>query len=64
MTKSNWSDLEDCLVFRNASGVKADGIVTRDANGFARSSIKVYDYDELFDHLRDAYGLDYDLVDL
>ncbi len=64
MAKSDWSDLEDCLVFCNALGVKADGIVTRDANGFARSSIKVYDYDELFDHLRDAYGMDYDLVDL
>lgn len=64
MTKSDWPDLEDCLVFRNALGIKADGIVSRDKDGFAKSSIKVYDYDRLFDHMRDMLGLDYELVDL
>ena len=64
MARSGWSDLEDCLVFRNVLDMKADGIVTRDVKGFVGSSVKVYDYDALFDHLRVAYGMDYDLVDL
>lgn len=62
MASSDWSDLEDCLVYRNALGVKADGIVSRDKDGFSKSGIRVYDCDGLFDHLRDSLGLGYELI--
>lgn len=38
--------------------VKADAIITRDKDGFARSSIKIRDRDELFEELA-ARGIDY-----
>ena len=34
-----WPDFEDCLVARAAAKVKADYLVTRDANGFTRSTV-------------------------
>ncbi|MCI9628779.1 MAG: PIN domain-containing protein [Eggerthellaceae bacterium] len=64
MAKSDWSDLEDCLVYRNALGIKADGIVSRDKSGFAKSSIKVYDYEELFGYMKEVLDLDYELIEI
>lgn len=34
-----WEDFEDCLVAMCAEKVKADYIITRDADGFSRSSV-------------------------
>jgi hypothetical protein len=42
--------------------VQAEAIITRDKRDFARSSIKVFDADELFDYLAREKGLTYDFV--
>lgn len=59
---SAWDDLEDAFVFQTALKVKADAIITRDRKGFAKSPIKIFDCDSLFDWLRTDRGLDYGLV--
>ena len=59
---SAWDDLEDAFVFQTALKVKADAIITRDRNGFAKSPLKTFDCDGLFDWLRTDHGLDYGLV--
>lgn len=64
MDRSDWSGLKDYLVYRSALGVKADGIVSRDADGFAMSSIKVYDYDALFAYMKEVLDLDYELIEI
>lgn len=63
LTDSNWEDLEDALVHRSALGVKADLILTRDQDGFTRSAVKACSYEELFDHLKETLGFDYELLD-
>lgn len=63
LTDSNWEDLEDALVHCSALGVKADLILTRDQDGFARSAVRACGYEELFDHLKEALGFDYELLD-
>lgn len=64
VTRSDWSNLEDCLVYRSALGVKADGIVSRDVDGFVTSSIKVYGYEELFGYMKEVLDLDYELIEI
>lgn len=54
-----FEDLEDAFVFQTALKVKADAIITRDKNGFAHSSIKVLDCDELFEQIAETRGIDY-----
>lgn len=63
LVDSNWEDLEDALVHRSALGVKADLILTRDQDGFARSAVRACGYKELFDHLKETLGFDYELLD-
>lgn len=59
----NWDDLEDCLVSVCAEKLHADYIVTRDAKGFAQSSVKAVSPKQLLDELRDK-GIAYDFLDL
>lgn len=54
-----FEDLEDAFVFQTALKVKADAIITRDKDGFAHSSIKVLDCDELFEQIAETRGIDY-----
>ncbi len=61
---SPWDDFEDACVHQCALKIKADAIITRNQEDFARSSIKVFDCDELFAYLRDEKGLDYGFVTL
>ena len=46
------------------SQIKADAIITRNQKDFARSSIKVFDCDELFAYLEKEKGLVYDFIPL
>lgn len=58
--ESTFDDLEDACVHQAALKVRADAIVTRDAQGFARSSIKVFDCARLFEWLAAEHGRTYD----
>ncbi|MFQ8763682.1 MAG: type II toxin-antitoxin system VapC family toxin [Eggerthella lenta] len=48
---SSWVDLEDACVYQCALKLKADAIITRNQKDFEKSSIKVFDCDELFAYL-------------
>lgn len=61
---SAWSDLEDACVYQCALSVKADAVVTRDAKGFNRSSLRVFDCDGLLKHLLEVNQVEYELVEL
>ena len=61
---SAWEDPEDALVHQAALSVKADAIVTRNQEDFRRSSIRVFDCDELFSYLEEREGFAYDEVAL
>lgn len=51
-------DFEDCLISVCAERIDADVIVTRDAKGFARSTVRAYSPGEMFQLLRER-GLQY-----
>lgn len=44
---SRFDDYEDAVLHEAARAAGADGIVTRDATGFSRSSLRIYAPDEL-----------------
>lgn len=55
-----WDDFEDCLVALAAEKVKADVLVTRDACGFADSSVPVFSPAEFTCKMEKEYGFAYD----
>ena len=59
---SAWDDLEDACVYQCALRLKADAIVTRNQQDFEKSSIKVFDCDELFAYLAEEKGLTYEEI--
>lgn len=59
-----WPDFEDCLIEQCSQKVRAEFILTRDVEGFARSSITVLSPSEFFSLLSEQYGLTYDTVSL
>ena len=44
---ASWPDFEDAVLHEAARHATADGIVTRDADGFARATLRVYAPDDL-----------------
>lgn len=44
---SDWPDFEDAIVYQSAVSARADGIVTRDANGFTAGALRVLTPDQL-----------------
>ena len=62
VARCSFDDLEDAFVFQAALKVKADAIITRDKAGFAHSSVKVFDCDELFDRLAKEKGIEYEKI--
>ncbi len=56
---ADWGDFEDACVYYAARKIKADAIITRNRKGFAWSSIKVFDCDELFAYLEREVGVSY-----
>lgn len=54
-----FDDLEDAFVYQTALKVKADAIITRDQQGFRRSSIKIFDCAGFFEHLEEEKGMAY-----
>lgn len=61
---STWEDLEDAFVFQTALNVKADAIITRDAAGFAKSPIKVFDCEGFFGWMESEHGVTYAELEL
>ncbi len=59
---SGWDDFEDACIYQCALKMKADAIVTRNQDDFARSSIKVFDCIELLDYLEREKGLVYEEI--
>ena len=59
---SSWTDFEDACVYQAALRVKADAIITRNKRDFEKSSLKVFDCDELFEYLREEKGLSYEEI--
>ena len=60
--ESTWSDFEDACVYQCAFRLKADAIITRNRKDFEKSSIKVFDCDELFAYLAEEKGLVYEEI--
>lgn len=54
-----WKDFENCLVAVAAENVGADRIITRDAAGFAQSSIPAMSADEYVAWLREHRHIEY-----
>lgn len=61
---STWTDLEDAFVYQTACRTKSEAIITRDAKGFQRSSIKVFSGEGLFAFLEQEKGFAYAMTDL
>lgn len=61
---SPWEDFEDACLYQCALKVGADAIITRNKSDYLRSSIKVFDCDELFAYLKLERNIDYGLIDL
>ena len=59
---SSWVDLEDACVYQCALKLKAAAIITRNQKDFEKSSIKVFDCDELFAYLAEEKGLTYEEI--
>lgn len=59
---STWDDFEDACVYQCACKLKADAIITRNQRDFEKSSIKVFDCDELFAYLAEEKGLTYEEI--
>ncbi len=58
----SWDDMEDCLISIAANKANADYLITRDAAGFARSSIPILSPTAWAQLMREEHGLDYDEV--
>ena len=61
-TESAWPDFEDCLIDICARKVKADYLLTRDADGFVRSDTPHPTPSEFFAILETRYGVTYETV--
>ncbi len=61
---STWTDLEDAYLYQAALSLKADFIITRNQQDFALSSIRVFDAQQLFEHLATHENLTYQEIDL
>lgn len=54
-----WPDMEDCLISLAADKAGADYLITRDAEGFARSSVPTLSPTAWVDLMREEMGLEY-----
>lgn len=62
MLATSWRDPEDALLLQAALRVKADYLVTRNAEDFESSLVPIVDCDGFFDALREDCGFEYDEV--
>lgn len=55
----SWGDLEDAFVYQTARKVKAEAIITRDMQGFSKSSMPCFSCEKLFKHIEESQGISY-----
>ena len=60
--ESTWDDFESACVHQCALKLKVDAIVTRNKKDFKKSSIKVFDCEELFAYFAEEKGLVYEEI--
>lgn len=58
-----WPDFEDCLVALCAEKAKADYLVTRDLDGFARCPVPAIQPEAWLALMKEEHGLDYERID-
>ena len=56
-----WPDFEDCLIAQCAEKARADYLITRDLDGFARSSVPAIHPTTWLEHMKEQ-GLDYEAL--
>ena len=61
--QEKWSDFEDCLIHHCALKVKAEYLITRDAQGFTHAQIPCFTPAELFEKLEKETGVSYAEID-
>lgn len=61
---ARWADFEDCLVNEGARKVKADYLVTRDANGFSASALPHGSASDFMDFVFQQTNIRYALEDV
>ncbi|MEG0303111.1 MAG: PIN domain-containing protein [Gordonibacter sp.] len=59
---STWNDFEDACAYQCALRLKVDAIITRNQKDFQKSSLKVFDCDQLFAYLEEEKGLTYEEI--
>jgi predicted nucleic acid-binding protein len=59
-----WADLEDCLIEQCARKIKAEFVLARDSEGFAKSGATVLSPAKFFALIAEQYGLTYDDISL
>ena len=59
---SGWEDFEDSALHQAAVNNGASAIVTRDARGFERSAIPVFDPEEFFEWMERKNGIAYEEI--
>ena len=60
MLATSWRDPEDALLFQSALRIKADFLITRNAEDFESDLVRAVDCEGFFAALRDERGLDYE----
>lgn len=56
---STWDDIEDACVHEAALKIHADALITRNKKDFERSSVCVFDCEELLEFIRRESGISY-----
>ena len=64
MLATTWPDPEDALLSEAAFQLKADAIITRDADFPGRDAINVFDCAGFFEWIEEEYGVSYAEVDV
>lgn len=64
MLASSWKDPEDRLLFEVALSIKADCLITRNAEDFESDLVRTFDCEGFFDWLKSDFNLSYDVVEL
>lgn len=60
--RSDWCDVEDFVIVKNALDNKADYLITRDLDGFRESEIKALAPKDFIALLENDFGVKYELI--
>lgn len=60
--ESGWSDVEDYMISKAASDMRADYLITRDLEGFECSQVQAVTPKGFIKLLKDEYSVEYGVV--